>query len=100
MSYSEALRHLKNNQDQLDPDGCMVGVSRQALDELIDYVEKIQLPLKQLTMCCQEAQRDYAEMADVFEKKGMMSSHREATETSAYLSAMLKRFEDILNESP
>ncbi|PWJ80579.1 hypothetical protein C7441_112121 [Pseudaminobacter salicylatoxidans] len=31
----KALEALKNNQRQLDMDGCEVGVSRQALDELI-----------------------------------------------------------------
>lgn len=34
---SEALEALRN-QTQLDMDGCMVGVSRQALDEVLDYV--------------------------------------------------------------
>ena len=33
--HRTALDWLKNNQRQLDMDGCEVGVSRQALDELI-----------------------------------------------------------------
>ena len=35
-----ALHELKTNQQQLDMDGIMVGVSRQALDEMIDYIER------------------------------------------------------------
>ena len=35
----EALAALKNNQRQLDMDGCEVGVSRQALDEAITFIE-------------------------------------------------------------
>lgn len=30
-----AIENLRNHQQQLDFDGCMVGVSRQALDELL-----------------------------------------------------------------
>lgn len=36
-----ALEFLKNNQRQLDMDGCEVGVSRQALDELIAAYEAL-----------------------------------------------------------
>lgn len=36
-----ALEALKNNQRQLDMDGCEVGVSRQALDELIAAYESL-----------------------------------------------------------
>lgn len=36
-----ALEALKNNQRQLDADGCEVGVSRQALDELIAAYEAL-----------------------------------------------------------
>ena len=39
---NEAIKHLKNNQKQLDEDGILVGVSRQALDELIQAYETIQ----------------------------------------------------------
>ena len=33
-----AIENLKTNQQQLDADGCMVGVSRQALDETLELV--------------------------------------------------------------
>ena len=36
----EAIKHLTNNQRQLDMDGCEVGVSRQALDEVLDYISR------------------------------------------------------------
>lgn len=35
----EAILQLKNHQQQLDMDGIMVGVSRQALDEVMQYIE-------------------------------------------------------------
>lgn len=34
----EAIKSLTEHQEQLDMDGCMVGVSRQALDETLAYV--------------------------------------------------------------
>ena len=37
----EALSALKNNQRQLDMDGCEVGVSRQALDEAVTFIEAV-----------------------------------------------------------
>ena len=33
---SEASKQLQTHQEQLDADGCMVGVSRQAVEEVID----------------------------------------------------------------
>ena len=44
MLNEKALEALKNNQRQLDMDGCEVGVSRQALDELIAAYEAVALP--------------------------------------------------------
>lgn len=38
-----ALTVLRNNQQQLDADGIMVGVSRQALDMAIAYIDRIEL---------------------------------------------------------
>lgn len=37
----EAVNQLRNHQRQLDADGCMVGVSRQALDEVLDAHESV-----------------------------------------------------------
>ena len=34
----EAINQLREHQQQLDDDGIMVGVSRQALDEVLEYV--------------------------------------------------------------
>ena len=40
MSYpKEAIRYLKNYREQLDEYGVNIAVSRQALDELLNYVE-------------------------------------------------------------
>lgn len=36
---ASALDNLKHNQGQLDMDGCIVSVSRQAVDETIAFVE-------------------------------------------------------------
>lgn len=36
----DAIEHLRNHQRQLDMDGCEVGVSRQALDEVLDYITR------------------------------------------------------------
>ena len=38
---SEAVENLRNNQKQLDADGCMVGVSRQALDETLTLLDEM-----------------------------------------------------------
>jgi hypothetical protein len=41
-----ALTQLRNHQRQLDQDGCMVGVSRQALDETLELVGDLHQALK------------------------------------------------------
>lgn len=46
---TDELEHLKTNQRQLDMDGCEVGVSRQALDELLARVERQEAMIKMLT---------------------------------------------------
>lgn len=38
---NEAIKNLETNQRQLDADGCMVGVSRQALDETLTLVKEM-----------------------------------------------------------
>lgn len=47
MRPHKAIQSLDNHQEQLDHDGVMVGVSRQALQEVLDYIGWIedQLPL-------------------------------------------------------
>ena len=35
----DAIDNLRNNQQQLDQDGVIVGVSRQALDEVLAYID-------------------------------------------------------------
>lgn len=37
-----AVENLTDNQQQLDADGCMVGVSRQALDEALEYIAALE----------------------------------------------------------
>ena len=37
----EAENQLRNHQKQLDADGCMVGVSRQAVDEVLAEIERL-----------------------------------------------------------
>ena len=41
MSYLTAVNVLKNHQKQIDADGNMVGVSRQALDEVLNLVDEL-----------------------------------------------------------
>lgn len=38
MTAHPAITNLLENQQQLDADGCMVGVSRQALEETLDVM--------------------------------------------------------------
>ncbi len=38
---SEAYKQLRSNQRQLDMDGCEVGVSRQALEEVLGEIDKL-----------------------------------------------------------
>lgn len=38
---NDAIKNLKEHQQQIDADGCMVGVSRQALDETLTLVEEM-----------------------------------------------------------
>lgn len=52
-----ALAALKNNQRQLDVDGCEVGVSRQALDMAIEWIEKKQAVLEEAVELAQEVLR-------------------------------------------
>jgi hypothetical protein len=40
----EAIKNLREYQKQLDMDGCHVGVSRQALDEVLDYIDRAPSP--------------------------------------------------------
>lgn len=39
---TEAIKNLREHQVQMDFDGIQVGVSRQALDEVLDYIAKIE----------------------------------------------------------
>lgn len=39
MMHNEVIKQLREHQKQLDADGCMVGVSRQALDEVLAYAD-------------------------------------------------------------
>ena len=41
-----AIENLKTNQNQLDADGCMVGVSRQALDEVLTLLDNLQYAIE------------------------------------------------------
>ena len=36
---TEAIENLRNSQQQLDMDACQVGVSRQALEEALEWAE-------------------------------------------------------------
>lgn len=42
----ETLNNLKNHQQQLDADGIMVGVSRRALEELMQWIESAEISFK------------------------------------------------------
>jgi len=54
-----AIQNLKEYQRQLDMDGCHVGVSRQALDEVLAYVAKLQTANGILEDALQEVGDDY-----------------------------------------
>jgi len=41
-----AIENLKTHQQQLDADGCMVGVSRQALDEALLLIDNLTAALE------------------------------------------------------
>ena len=43
-----AIANLRTCQRQLDADGCMVGVSRQALDETLDVLDDLLAALKRV----------------------------------------------------
>jgi len=40
--------HLQTYQEQLDPDGCNVGVSRQAVDEVLDKLKEAEKEIAEL----------------------------------------------------
>lgn len=42
-----AIEALRTRQRQLDQDGVEVGVSRQALDETLDHIEKLETHLRE-----------------------------------------------------
>jgi hypothetical protein len=52
MDKHPAIENLRTNQTQLDADGCMVGVSRQAVEETLTEIERLRAdgtPLWRLT---------------------------------------------------
>lgn len=54
-----AIKNLTEYQRQLDVDGCHVGVSRQALDEVLAYITKLQEANGILEDALQEVGDDY-----------------------------------------
>lgn len=42
----EAINNLRTNQTQLDMDGAMVGVSRQAVEETLAYIDRLKQALQ------------------------------------------------------
>jgi hypothetical protein len=58
-----AIENLTTHQQQLDPDGCRVGVSRQALDETLALVKEMRAMLADCYMALHdhyhEAQASY-----------------------------------------
>lgn len=54
-----AIQNLTEYQHQLDMDGCHVGVSRQALDEVLAYVARLQEANGILEDALQEVGDDY-----------------------------------------
>jgi predicted nuclease with TOPRIM domain len=43
-----AIKHLRENQQQMDMDGIIVGVSRQALEEALDHITTLEAELAEL----------------------------------------------------
>ncbi len=64
-----ALEALKGHQQQLDADGCMVGVSRQALDETLALVDSLLATSREILEMF-EARRDM--LALVGPKEGLV----------------------------
>ena len=66
-----AVDYLRKYQKQIDEDGSEVGVSRQALDETLEYIQKLESALIKLRDCtwvitspdCMDDVRDIADKA-------------------------------------
>lgn len=63
---SAATDNLRDNQTQLDADGCMVGVSRQALDEALAELETLRSSLLLARGRISEDRRTLNAMSDIF----------------------------------
>lgn len=61
MSEHEAVINLREHQLQLDADGCMVGVSRQALEETFDLITAMQERIAELEADLSQALDDHAD---------------------------------------
>ena len=61
MSEHAAISALREHQQQLDPDGIMVGVSRQALEETLCYVEELEQRIDELEAFIGKQSREWAE---------------------------------------
>jgi Mg2+ and Co2+ transporter CorA len=53
-----AIQDLKQHQGQLDEDGCFVAVSRQALNETLDYVDSLRQELEEIKFALQVEEHD------------------------------------------
>ena len=72
---SEAEKQLREHQQQLDADGIMVGVSRQALDETLAQLTKLQAKYDALREV-----GDRMAMALTYAKSGYICDYRLAWE--------------------
>jgi len=59
-----AIENLKTNQKQLDADGCMVGVSRQALDETLTLFDNLVAMLEKCAERLEESDGYYTGQKD------------------------------------
>lgn len=53
-----AIQDLEQHHGQLDEDGCSVAVSRQALNETLDYVDSLRQKLEEIKFALQVEEHD------------------------------------------
>jgi hypothetical protein len=53
-----AIQDLEQHQGQLDEDGCFVAVSRQALNETLDYIDSLRQELEEVKFALQVEEHD------------------------------------------
>ncbi len=84
-TLTSAVNELKTHQTQLDMDGVMVGVSRQALDIVLEALARAGLEAGK----AEESMRERAALACEAQKQGFLSPQYASNQP---LGSMLERF--------